>query len=233
MDSILPILAAADFWEVVVGILFFVLYGIGQLVSARDQAKKKNLPRPRPLQEPGEQGLAGEMPAPPRPRNQEEALRSEVEDFLRRAQGQPPKREKSVRPPLKPRSPERPPRRLVAEQSRAEAKPRSRPRLSEQGSLPPRKGIAEHVTSHLSSKEIGDHTKSLGNKAKLAEARTEARIHEKFDQQLGDLQRQEKPQPAKPQEPSLAAEIVELLQKPNGMRQLIIAQEILRRPERW
>jgi len=89
-----PLLAAADVWEIVVGALFFIIWTVGQLLGNRKEAKQQKKPRrPRPPQpvevaQRGPQGVARLGP----PRKQEDALRSEVEDFLRRAQGQPAKK---------------------------------------------------------------------------------------------------------------------------------------------
>ena len=117
-----PLFGAAELWEMILGSLFFILYIIGQLVGNRAEGKAKPKRKPRK--------------APPKPKvqvpagaakNQEEALRSEVEDFLRRAEAG--KQEKKTSPKPRPqrrpqpqakRKPVEPPPRRVA---RAEQKP--------------------------------------------------------------------------------------------------------------
>jgi len=261
IDSIL-VLLAADIWQVVFGIIVFVLYSVGQLIAAKEQAKKKPAKprRPRRPQGPealgpearGPEALGPEVRAPegqgPARRglerqgqavagqgNQEEALRREVEDFLRRAQGKPPRQEEPVRPQPRTRprkqTPNRPPaKRPVAERSKAGMQP-----LPSESKQPAsdlrREGVAEHVASHLSSKKMIEHAEHLGVEVELSDKRLETRLHQKFDHQLGSLVQEEKPAAAKKRELSAAEEVVELLRKPGGMRQIVIAQEILQRPE--
>jgi len=217
-DSI-PLLLAADFWQVVFGLIVFILYSIGQWVSAKEQAKKKppkprRPRRPQPAEEQrhfGEQEpemlVAGQD-------NQEDALRSEVEDFLRRAQGEPPRQKRPARLKPKPLPVE-----LVPVES---AQPATSLR---------REGVAEHVASHLSSRQMIEHAQRLGDEVGQADERLELRLHHKFDRQLGSFKHEKEPTSPKEKKRSAAEEVVELLRKPGGMRQLIIAQEILRRPE--
>jgi len=40
-NETIPLLAAANWLEIGVGLIFFVLYGIGQLLNMREEAKKK------------------------------------------------------------------------------------------------------------------------------------------------------------------------------------------------
>lgn len=74
----------------------------------------------------------------------------------------------------------------------------------------------------------------LGEEVGLADDRLEEHLRAKFDHQLGSL-RQQEAEPRAPEEVSaLAAEIHQMLSTPAGLRQLIIANEILNRPEsRW
>jgi len=239
IDSI-PLLLAADIWQVVFGIIVFVLYSIGQLVNAKEQAKKKPAQPRRPQRPPGQapqgQALAGQKPPAAGQNNQEEALRREVEDFLRRAQGKPPKRELPARPQSKPKPRKQKSRRPTAGQLESSAQllpseaAQPATHLGQEGHMR-EEGVAEHVASHLSSKQMIEHAKHLGEQVVLSEERLESRLHQKFDHQLGSLKQQKKSTAPAARELSAAEEVVELLKKPGGMRQLVIAQEILRRPE--
>ena len=208
----MPLILAAAVWEVVVGVIFFVLYGIGQLLSARESIKKKPVEQKRPARPPAKQAAEG-RPLAPQPVGQEESLRREVEDFLRRAQGKPPQQERASSPPRKP-------------------KPQRTPPPQPEGGLR-HEGVAEHVAKHISSKQLVEHAEKLGDEVALADDRLESRLHQRFDHQVGSLQRREESTapPGKEKEKGAAAEIAAMMRSPQGMRQLILAQEILRRPE--
>ena len=89
----------ADTLRVVLPIIFVVIYGVAQLVSALQQEKKKREQRPKqrdPVElELGRPDRAGANrpergdPGLGKPVSLEETLRREVEEFLKRAQGEP------------------------------------------------------------------------------------------------------------------------------------------------
>lgn len=228
----------ADVTEVVTVVLF-ILYGIYQLIAGKGEADKKapqprNPRPPRPAEAPG-------RAAPNAPPNQADSLRREVEDFLRRAQGQPPEQEEFA--PLTPvaESEQRLPERSVAQQRPSRSRPpRQRPprqRAPRQpNTLTPdmrTESVAEHVSRHVRSTKIAEHAEHLGDEVGHADERMESRLHEKFDHQVGSLRQQTTSSDTAQQKNTVADEIAELLKKPEGMRQLIIAQEILQRPNRW
>jgi len=193
----------------VLPIIFMVLYVLSQILGGREQAKRKAGPRPqRPPRPPQVPGHARPAPQPP---NQADALRREVEQFLRRAQGQP-------EPP---------------------ARPKPTPQTSSTAPQPPsaafslrEESVVEHVAEHINSRELKEHAQRLGSQLKQAEDRLESHVHEKFDHQLGRLHHQQTTKAAAAAD--LADQLVELLSRPEGMRQMILAQEILRRPDqRW
>lgn len=238
-DSIPLLLAADDIWRIVIFIVFMALYGIGQLITAGQQAKKKPPARrqPRPPQVPGDKAPDGKAAAP-QPAGQADALRREVDEFLRRAQGKPPLEEKPNRPQPKPQPRKQAPTRPTTTLAGGEPKPTSirvpQPPKAPEPEIPLRKGsVAEHVASHISSKKIVDHASQLGDKVALADDRLESRLREKFDHQLGSLKKRESSTPTESQQPNVAEEIAALLSSPSGMRQLIIAKEILERPNPW
>lgn len=227
-DSI-PVLLAADVWEIAVGAIFFILYAVGQLVSAREKAQKK---APRPRRAPPDKVPQVAAPADkPLAQNQEEKLRNEVEQFLRRAEG------KSAEPPKPPSQPTPVPTPLHKKSRRPAAAQQSQ-RLPSQRPIEPlarskREGVAEHVSRHLDPSELVAHAERLGGEVGQSDERMESRLQEKFDHRLGSLQHEDRPAEKEKQKANIAADIAAMLRSPEGMRQLIIAQEILRRPERW
>ena len=77
------------------------------------------------------------------------------------------------------------------------------------------------------------HAEMLGSGLKQTDERIQSHIHDKFDHQLGNLGKATKTTEktaGKSSKKDPAAEIADMLRKPDGMRQLILAQEILRRP---
>lgn len=186
----------------------------------------------------------GEMPPlqPPRnqpPRKQEDALRSEVEEFLRRAQGKPPQQApiRAEQPPKRPApqraEPHEQTRTLVSKEQRAASQgqsTRSRQTPSERRNLR-EEGVAEHVAKHLDTQDIAAHSNALGEQVGMADERLESHLQEKFDHELGQLKHRETPADAKSPADDFASELVAMLREPEGMRKLIIANEILRRPE--
>jgi len=169
----LPLLLAADFWQVVFGLIVFILYSIGQWLNAKEQAKKDPAKprRPRPPQRPARQEFEGQGLEEQEPEmlvvgrgNQEDALRDEVKDFLRRAEGKPPRQKRQARP---------------------------KPRLSESAQPATslrREGVAEHVASHLSSQQMIEHAERLGDEVGLADERLESRLHPKIRPSVGESQ---------------------------------------------
>lgn len=233
-------------WESVIGILFFVLYGVGQLLGNRQEAKAKQKPKPpRPPQPPRQEPIAVDLaePVAAKPRNQEEALRSEIEDFLRRAQGKPPKpkpeperRRPEPRPELDfPQRPQYQPsqQRKSRPVPTSPAPPRKslRPLQQDSAAQMRQESVGEHVTRHLSTSDIAVHAEALGDELELTDERLEERLKAKFEHELGSLGQREEQRVKQTAKQDMAAEISAMLRSPAGMRQLIIANEILRRPE--
>ena len=213
-DSLQPLLiAAADLWEMIMGSLFFILYIIVQLVGNRGEAKKKPKRKPRGRLPQAE----APVPVAP-PRNQEEALRSEVEEFLRRAEGKTAKK----KPPAPPQ-PQRQPVKETPFRLGETKQPVPAPTLRKEG-------VAEHVTRHISSQDMVEHTAQLGQDIGQTDDRVRLRLHDKFEHRLGTLKHEEIATKIQPKA-NVAAEIASMLSNPEGMRQLIVANEILRRPE--
>jgi hypothetical protein len=253
----IPLADLGDVLKNLAPIIFVVLYGVAHLVGNIQQEKRKAAaPRPKPVippQDPVGGGARNAAPGNPAAGNQptlEETLRREVEEFLRRAQGGQPQQPKAQpprpqqRPQQRPaargparqpaRTPEQspqPPRRLVDTQR---PEPAAQPVTltlaeSRQPMAPPSFGSS--VTAHVQG--VAQHAQSLGADIAQTDERMQEHLRQKFVHQVGaiapttSVQRQATGTPA-------AAELRAMLARPGGARQLIIASEILRRPEeRW
>jgi hypothetical protein len=95
-------------------------------------------------------------------------------------------------------------------------------------------GVAQHAAEHLQGvRAIAQHVQQLGADVAQADERMEQHLREKFAHQLGALA-PAVTTVAEPQRPATsspaATELRALLARPGGIRQLIIANEILRRP---
>ena len=254
MDSIPPMLIAAidDILEVVIPIVIMLFVGIGQLLGALKQGKQKKPPVQRQVPKLDDGPVGNAPPAG------EDALRQEVDDFLRRVQGKPPRpkpqevkpqaaRPQAERPgvpvvpagrkggkampgmqPISPLRQQHPPIRPLAQEEFAPI--RSQP-LPMRPDIEPRgQGVSEHVTKHIdnSALALGQHAEKLGDELAETDERLEMRLHQRFDHEVGRLHHEK--EVAKAEATGVAAELVAMMSKPEGMRQLIIASEILRRP---
>lgn len=238
MKSI-PLLLAAEMWEVVIGILFFVLYGVGQLLAGKEEAKRKEKkpakPRPAPRKkraapDPFDEGLARrqpvpverEAPVPPREQTKQQQLRSEVEEFMNRAKG----RSQASQPPPQRKTPSRPqPPRRSSETDAVVVEAVPAPVVDLR-----RETIGGHVTRHLSSEDLTEQLATMGHELEQTDERLEAHLQERFDHQLGTLRRQEE-KIAEVAKVNLANDLIAMLSDPADMRKVIVASEILRRPE--
>jgi hypothetical protein len=265
----LPLADLADTLRVVMPIIFVVIYGVAHLVGALQQEKKKRVQRP-PQRDPveleldrparadrpgadrgelgrGDQGLG-------KPVSLEETLRREVEEFLKRAQGEPKTPPQAKRPAGAPRQrqaaaqqkprqaqqPVEPPtRRLVDDPLSVTGRKQAEPVLEVvRTSAPTGAAVDAYVTEQMRGvASISRHAQRLGEEVALADDRMEAQLQQKFDHRVGTLAPSSastiSPQDVSPGS-SAAREFRELLARPGGMRQMVIANEILRRPEeRW
>lgn len=258
-DTFAPVFAAG--WEelltALLPLVLLVFWIIGQLSDAKNKNKAKQPPRQQP---PG---------GPPQAREQAargpDAIRNQVEEFLRHAggqgedagqQGQPAARAAEARmapiegvseielvidedPPS--RRPLSKPLQSIRESAdaRAAQAPRGRPG---QPPLSPttfdeHESVVEHVTQHISSGrvEMADHLSHLGERVVRADQEFDEKMHERFDHDLGELasrraERMRQQESVVVRE-SAAAQIASMLANPEGVRQAVILNEILRRPE--
>ena len=180
-------------------------------------------------------------------------MADEVEEFLRRvaqmraqaeaqARGQQQQRRPQPAPPqpppAKPLVPPPPARLVPARQEVVYLEPAEAEivdaELTEIGD-----SVGRHVTQHLSgTQQIGAHAQQLGHEVDLADDKLEARLHQVFDHQLGQLKSTASSTAAAPHA-SLAAdvtvsEMLQMLRSPQSIRDAIVMAEVLRRPDdRW
>ena len=159
-----------------------------------------------------------------------------LEEFLRdiaeqqaRQQAGPPAGQRGVRPPpVRPARP-LPPREPVLEAEVLEA-------------APLRDSVSQHVAQHLDPSSIRQHTAQLGAELAQEEAKHQSDVREKFGHKLGRLSGT--PATASATAASRvtnlagaltpAGDLVQLLRSPASIRQAILLNEILARPEhRW
>jgi hypothetical protein len=198
-----------DWIVFVVAIIIFIVSVISKLSKAAREGKQR--PPPQPAQRP-----------------QGKALEDEIGEFMRRAA----KRQAGKSPPPKPARP-------VA------AKPVEVEVVKEK---PLGGALSEHVQDYLDTGEFNQRSASLGSEVTQEVSQLDQRLHGVFDHQISDLAAKpgETSMPTTAQDSPLpedqatgatlvtAAGIFAVLSDPENVRQAIVINEILRRPEdRW
>jgi hypothetical protein len=246
LPSTISVIFAANWVEIAIGGIVFFFYIAGQLMNLRGDAKAKpKRPRRQPapdleLDEP-EILLRDDKnaPQPGRAADQAESLRNEIEDFVRRAQGKSPQPNPTVRKrqPARQRPPVRQGEQRASGQhsSLREMPPPSLRSegvaLRSEGVALRSEGVAEHVSRHIGSSEVAEHAKHIESNLDQIDGQVDLRVHEEFDHPIDSLKHRETSAEQKKPREDFAAEIVAMLSRPEGIRQLIIANEILRRPQ--
>jgi hypothetical protein len=250
---ILPPLLAANWDELIsfgVGLVFLLVWLVNQIAEAK---KKKAPPPPLPEVGPQEPNAKGPPPAAKDPH------RNQVDEFLRRVNER--AREIAGEPP-QPAAP--PKGRSIAGEEIVvlldEAPPESRrrgrtptlqpaaPSSPSQGSLRRErrskdkrgKSVAEHVAERVgsSTRQMREEVAHLGERVIQADKQFDVQLEQKFGHRLGSLSEQSAEsvyqESSTPATSTPAAQIAALLASPEGVRQAIVLNEILRRPEdRW
>jgi hypothetical protein len=254
MQSILiqPTLAAAD-WVQAAIMLVAVFFGIMKLLfEASKNANKKPPPKPQPLTGPPKPLQASGQQADP--------LRSQVEEFLRRA-GQPQSDQAQSRPQQKP---------AIEIAQVADANPYVRPALSESNrpdtftpgdpsiSKPrpaaksdpkrtPRRSVTPKRRVTLAERAVereeirvghlAEQPSHLGSRIIEEDKQFDDQLKAKFDHTVGTLSATTSGTGEKPASPVVdtpARQIAAMLTNPAGVQQAVIINEILRRPsDRW
>jgi hypothetical protein len=242
MNPLGPLLAAGDdLIGALIVLLVIAVPAIFNLMARWKEAQKEAARRMRGGARPGAAPRGpiqvGGVPAGGRP----DAVKDEIAEFLRRAaQGRAGAREAAA--PQPPRRPPQPPRPAFGPPAPRAPVPVEL-EVVEEPALG--KGVVTHVQEYLDSKEIVEHVQKLGAEVDQTDERLEEHLHETFDHKLSRLGRlpdeprepesEQPPEAAGPEMPSTAAAgFAALLADATSVRQAIILNEILRRPEdRW
>lgn len=236
---------------------------ISKIVEAQREAAKRAAQQGRGPRAGGPQAAGPQAPRRP-PRDQvEEEIGEFLRRAAERRAGGPPQRppQPARRPPEPARAPQEPPRRLVeaarpiSQRTDAPAAPPlpsaqpaaqvqvevvAEPRLGE--------GVRKHVQQYLSTDDMVRHAQHLGDDVGQTDERLQARLHQTFDHELsrigrlpGELAVETEEAPtvegtyAEGDLPvTAAAGFAALLANADTLRQAIVINEILQRPEhRW
>jgi hypothetical protein len=261
MSHGIPLLLAAGLNElisVLVGLVFLVVWVLSQIVDAKKkQAQPPRRPGPMPPGPPGQPRAAQARPPAADP------LRAQVDEFLRRAgrQAQPHPADPAP-PPRRPAARRDEIEVLLADEAAEPAhQPLAAPLrpLGEAAATPnvppgkrpaprpPRRAapsrdqtVAEHVAAHVDSavQQIRKEVSRLGESVIAADRQFDTQLQQKFDHEVGSLRThhlagvQDRQTADKADTP--ASQIAAMLASPDGVRQAIVINEILRRPdERW
>ncbi|TWT75618.1 hypothetical protein Pla123a_31280 [Posidoniimonas polymericola] len=235
MPHLLPIadglpLAA---WGDVIGYLVVIVFVVLRYLLSEMGGEKKPKPaRPRPAPQPRPVG-------PP-----QDDLRSEVDEFLRRAKGLPPREQepapqRSLEPAaepiiIEPNRPRQGQRSRAAGRQAMPAAGRSEPDPHLGGSV--QEHVSQHV-GHLAESQLAENAARLGEDLGQTDERLEARLKAKFEHRLGRLKQQEEaPLPEVDPLGNVldARQLAALLASPEGVRNAVVLNEILKRPiDRW
>ena len=133
----------------------------------------------------------------------------------------------------------------AAERRVAQGKKRQPPRMPEppRATQPPvradviedaqlvHEGVAEHVERHLDSSAFDQRAERLGDDVEVADDQMEARIHEKFDHDLGEIDAQVA---SRGQKAFIVPPALGFIKNKDQLIQAIIVSEILGNPaDRW
>jgi hypothetical protein len=234
--------------QIIIAVVVVLFAVLRQIYEANKEAgKKAAAPRPQPQ--------AGPKPVPAAAGQQADPLRSQVEEFLRRAgqksqeaqqQGQPQRPTSEIELLIEdgPRPPQRrvlvesnrpnDPRRLQAGSPTA-ANPDKRP--ARRSVTPKRRVTLAERAAVREEKRVGNLPEKqphLGQRIIDDDKQFDEQLKAKFDHSVGTLAGSDSGQIAAPQQETPASQIAAMLANPQGVRQAVILNEILRRPsDRW
>ena len=103
----------------------------------------------------------------------------------------------------------------------------------------PRQSVAEHVAERVTSRSqnVAEQTARLGQRIKAEDQQFEGQLRAKFDHAVGTLADSVNPvalEAPPPPADTPARRIAEMLASPDGVRQAVLLNEIMRRPsDRW
>jgi hypothetical protein len=238
-------LFAADWVEVVVPAVVFVIWLINQIAAV-----KKGGPAGRPPARPNAPNAPGQGAAPQA--GGQRGLMDEVERFLREArkameQPQGGAQQAKQVPPQQRQPKQKQPRQKKASPAAQKPlgrlpqtdQPRLQSRLSERSLDDVRAGgsVARHVQEHLDTSRFDERAGKLSHLKQTVEQDIGTHVHDAFEHKVGTLAAQDSGKPPAPigdEASNPALQIAAMLRDPASMRNAIILQEILSPPtHRW
>lgn len=230
-----------DVIEVAIGVIVLLAAIIKQIVEANKQAGKRAAQAPRP------QGAPKPAPAPGG--QQADPLRSQVEEFLRRAgqKNQGPEQQPTQRPiseiELLVDDGTRPGRSVDSNRQNTPRKtspPPSDKRPARRPVAPKRRVTLAERAAVREEKRVGtltDPQSQLGQRIIQEDKQFDEQLKAKFDHSVGTLggaASAADPQATPAQQQNPAAQIAAMLINPEGVRQAVLLNEIMNRPsDRW
>lgn len=231
-----PLLGAGVDWlKIIIWVVVIGAWAINQLMALKNKpgAAKPAAPRPQPN--------AG---------NAQRGLLDEVERFLKDArknveQAQQRQAAKSSPPPARAKPPKLPQSKRNKDQERKKAPDRSKQKAAEpqRRRLEPERSlddverggsVAQHVRQHLDTSRFDQRAEQLSKLQQKIEQDIGAHVKSVFDHQIGTLAESSAAAAESTAAPSAARQIADLLRDPQGVRNAVLLQEILRPPvERW
>jgi len=109
---------------------------------------------------------------------------------------------------------------------------------------PEAEDVATHVSQHITTAEIAQHTAGLGTEVRQTDSKVQAHLQSKFDHRVASIDARSgvaarggvsaRPTDKGPRRPAAASELVQMLRDPKSIRQAFVLSEIFQRPEeRW
>jgi hypothetical protein len=223
-----------DFTELIITAVVLIFAVMKQLFDASSKTAKKTGTM-MPAQPPQRPAAGGPKPVPPGGQ-QADALRSQVEEFLRRAGGQP---QTNQAPPATQRPVSeiellvRQPQRLTQLTSAASGE---KQRMGRRGRR--RQSVAEHVAEAVtaSTQTLAEKANQLGQRIVTEDQQFDNQLKSKFDHAIGTLGEAEAPPSSvvTPNADTPASRIAAMFGNATGVQQAVMMNEILRRPsDRW
>jgi predicted flap endonuclease-1-like 5' DNA nuclease len=229
------VLAANDWLTALVPIVIAVIYLINHLLSAMKSTTRNKPPRRPP--ETAERSLRPTQKQPGPPAGGQSQLNAEIEQFLKRA-GDRPRREPALTPPPKTpqaKTPKRTPPKSASREQPLDAETVERSDFS---------SVGASVEKHLANRGFTQRAEHLADDIVRADQEMEQHLQKAFSRRVGTLGGETaktsstpvtdvEPVPAAPRSPAADA-LGSLLSNPQNIKQAVILNEILQRPEhRW
>jgi hypothetical protein len=234
-----PLAAIEDWLRFAVPLVFIIIYVVNHLLTALRAAPAAPRNDPRRKADAGPRPPRPPQPQAPPTTPEQAKLNTEIEQFLKRAgerQGDRLKRESPVKPAQRPpkQTPKQPPRQPTREASVA-VEP-----------LPQRSfdSVASSVEKHLGHRGFEARSEHLADDIALADEHMEDHLRKAFNRKVGTLG-EAKPSGSQPATDSVPAAttadrsdvglaLAGMLANPQTLKQMIVLNEILRRPdEHW